>query len=136
MLNANTTAPQPDRTKARKYAGLSITLVLLLEAAASQLCRNEDLSSTAIALVFLLLPLSPAIVAAVSTRPLCAPPAALSVAAWGIYANYNQCWAGPTAQVASTPYWGVWFYGLFTAVAVALLSLMVLRLLGVQTRGS
>lgn len=122
------------RAVSRRLASASIVLVLALESLASWGCRGEDASSTAIALLFLLIPLSPAIFAIPSSNPLAGVAAALSVGAWVVAANFDQCTGTPPDAVASTAYWGVWFYGLFTAAVVVPVSRLVMYKIGIEIR--
>jgi hypothetical protein len=122
--------------RARRLATAALALVVLLELASGLLCGDRDAQSQLIALGFLLIPLSPALVALATPNPLCSVAAAAPVAAWIVYAFYFECVRPYAGGGASMIYLGVWFYGFLCAVAAALAAIPILRLLGIRVRAA
>lgn len=121
------------RRIARRWAVVAILGVVLLEAAATFGCTAPaDASGRLSRLIWLLIPLSPALVALFTPNPLCAIAAALPVAGLIGYAYYLDCIRPYEGGGASMVYLLVWFGGLIAAGAAALLAIAVLRLLGVR----
>lgn len=120
------------RKRARLWAVVALLLVLLLELMSGHFCGRRDAWSQVIALGFLLIPLSPSLIALATPNPLCSVAASISVAAWILYAFHFECVGPHQDGNASMVYLGVWFYGFLSALAAALSAALVLRLLGVR----
>ena len=121
---------------ARRWALASVAACLALETAAAFACDPAlDLTTLAIRWSFLLIPLSPALIAAGSRNPLCAIPAAASVAGWIVFALQAECLRAGPAGTAATAYYAVWVYGFISAALLALLAGPVLRVVGVRAGG-
>ena len=84
------------------------------------------------ALGFMLIPMSPALVALATPNPLCSVAAAVPVLAWVAYAYYFECIQPYPGGGASMVYMGVWFYGFLCALVSAVIAIPVLRILGVR----
>lgn len=120
------------RAQARRIASIAIAITAGLEVLSGAICANRDLDSHVIGLLFLLIPLSPALVALFTPNPLCSVAAAAAVAAWITYAFYLECVRAPQAGGASMVYLGVWFYGFLSAAVAAVVALPLMRLLGIR----
>ena len=120
------------RSRARTIACLAIASTVALELLSGQLCGQRDAGSHAIALLYLLIPLSPAVVALLTPNPLCSVAAVVPVAGWIVHAFYFECIRPYQGGGASMVYLGVWFYGFVCAAAAAVLAVPLLRLLGVR----
>ncbi len=132
MTSLQFTRANVTKAQARRLALLAIGLTAGLELLSGAICGHRDAESQAIGLLFLLLPLSPAIVALAAPNPLCSVAAVLPVAGWIIYAFYFECVRTYQGGGASMVYLGVWFYGFFSGIAAALLSIPLMRLLGLR----
>ena len=122
--------------QARALGGGAILLVVALEVAGRIACGGRDFGSLGIALAFLLIPLSPALVALLTPNPLCAVAAAAPVAGWIAYAIYFDCVRPYQGGGASLVYVGVWFYGFMSATVAAIAAIPLLRLSGVRVSGT
>jgi hypothetical protein len=120
------------RARARRYAWVAIAITVSLEILSGTFCEHRDLQSQVIALGFLLIPLSPALIAVLTPNPLCAVAATIPVAGWILYAFYLECVNPSPGNGASMVYIGVWFYGFLCAGAAALISVPLYRLLGLR----
>lgn len=120
------------RVQARRAASLAIAVTAGLEVLSGAVCGHRDAESQAIGLLFLLVPLSPALVALFTPNPLSSVAAAVPVAGWIVYAFYFECIRPYRGGGASMVYLGVWFYGFMSAVAAALVSIPLMRHLGVR----
>jgi hypothetical protein len=83
-------------------------------------------------LTWLLIPLSPALVAAFTLNPLCAIAAVVPVALLIAYAFYFDCIRPYQGGGASMIYLAVWFYGFLSSAAVAVLAIPLLRLFNIR----
>ena len=91
-----------------------------------------DAENVAMRSGWLLLPLSPALLALLTPNPLCSVAAAIPVAIFIGYGYYIDCIHSYQGGGASMIYIAVWFYGFLCSAAAAILAIPLLRLARVR----
>lgn len=121
------------RSKARRFGLAAVLVVFGMEVAAALGCGvPAEAETVLLRLLWLLIPLSPALVALFTPNPLCAVAAAIPVATFIAYAYHVDCIRPYQGGGASMIYIAVWFYGFLSAAAAALLAIPLLRLFRVR----
>lgn len=117
----------PSRATSFLIGLAAIVLVVALQTFNSVACYRHDLVTWAVSLLFVAVPMLPALLALLSPQPLRAVGASLLFAPWLVYAYYIDCVKPYAGGGASMIYVAVVMYGLPSALAGAALTAPVLR---------
>jgi len=120
------------RSKALVLGLIAIAAVALLQTFNSFACYKHDFSAYLSALLFIGIPMLPALLSLATKNPLRAVGASLFFAPWLVFAYYVDCVASYQGGGASMIYVAVVLWGLPSALACALITGPILRLLKVE----
>ena len=120
------------RSKAIVLGLVSITGVALLETFNSLACYKHDFGHFLSAMLFIGIPMLPALVSLATGNPLRAVGASVFFAPWLVFAYYVDCIVPYQGGGASMVYVGVILWGFPSAAVGALMTGPVLRMFDVQ----
>ena len=120
------------RSRALLYGIVAVVAVVAIQAFNSMACYGHDFRSFLLTIgVFLTLPLLPAAISLLTANPMRAVGACLFFAPWLFFAYYTDCVKPYAGGGASMVYVAVLLWGTPSAIAGALISGPVMRMLGV-----